>query len=37
MVQQTQHKQSILTDGKNIFTYCFQPVQLLQPNLQLIA
>ena len=32
MAQQKQRKQLILTDGKNIFTYCFQPIQRLQPN-----
>ena len=32
MVQQKQRKQLILTDDKNIFTYCFQPIQRLQPN-----
>ena len=32
MAQQKQHKQSILINGKNIFTYCFQPIQRLQPN-----
>ena len=32
MAQQKQRKQLILTDDKNIFTYCFQPVQRLQPN-----
>ena len=30
--QQKQRKQLILTDDKNIFAYCFQPVQRLQPN-----
>ena len=32
MAQQKQRKQPILIDGKNIFTYCFQPIQSLQPN-----
>ena len=32
MTQQKQRKQSILIDGKNIFTYCFQPIQRLQAN-----
>ena len=32
MEQQKERKQIILTDGKNIFTYCFQPLQCLQPN-----
>ena len=32
MAQQKQRKQPILIDGKNIFTYCFQPIQRLQPN-----
>ena len=32
MAQQKQSKQPILTDDKNIFTYCFQPMQRLQPN-----
>ena len=32
MVQQKQCKQHILTDGKNTFTYRFQPIQRLQPN-----
>ena len=32
IAQQKQHKQLILIDGKNIFTYCFQPIQRLQPN-----
>ena len=32
MAQQKQRKQLILTDDKNIFTYCFQPIQRLQPN-----
>ena len=32
MTQQKQRKQLILTDNKNIFTYCFQPIQCLQPN-----
>ena len=27
-----QHKQLLLTDSKNIFTYRFQPMQRLQPN-----
>ena len=33
MAQQKQRKQPILVDGKNIFTYCFQPIQRLQRNL----
>ena len=32
MAQQKQRKQLVLTDGKNIFTYCFQPIQRMQPN-----
>ena len=32
MADQKQHKQLILTDHKNIFTYCFQPIQRLQPH-----
>ena len=32
MAQQKQRKQLILTDDKNIFTYCFQLIQRLQPN-----
>ena len=32
MAQQKQRKQPILNDGKNIFTYSFQPIQCLQPN-----
>ena len=32
MTQQKQHKQPILIDGKNIFTYYFQPMQRLRPN-----
>ena len=32
MAQQKQRKQPILIDGKNIFTYCFQQIQRLQPN-----
>ena len=32
MAQQKQPKQPILIDGKNIFTYCFQPIQRLLPN-----
>ena len=32
MAQQKQRKQLILTDDKNIFTYCFQQIQRLQPN-----
>ena len=32
IAQQKQRKQPILTDEKNIFTYCFQPIQLLQRN-----
>ena len=32
MAQQKQRRQPILIDGKNIFTYCFQQIQRLQPN-----
>ena len=32
MAQQKQREQPILIDGKNIFTYCFQPIQRVQPN-----
>ena len=32
MAQQKQRKQPIWIDGKNIFTYCFQSIQRLQPN-----
>ena len=32
MPQQKQRKQPILINDKNIFTYCFQPIQRLQPN-----
>ena len=32
MVQQKQRKKPILINGKNIFTYCFQPIQRIQPN-----
>ena len=32
MAQQKQRRQLILTDDKNIFTSCFQPIQRLQPN-----
>ena len=32
MAEHKQRKQPILIDGKNIFTYCFQPIQRLQPN-----
>ena len=32
MEQQKQHKQLILTNEKNIFNCCFQPIQRLQPN-----
>ena len=32
MAQQKQRKQPILLDGKNIVTYCFQPIQRLQPD-----
>ena len=32
MEKQKQRKQLILTNDKNIFTYCFQPIQRLQPN-----
>ena len=30
--QQKQRKQLVLTDGKNIFIYFFQPVQRIQHN-----
>ena len=32
MEKQKQRKQLILNNDKNIFTYCFQPIQRLQPN-----
>ena len=32
MAQQKQRKELHLTDDKNIFTYCFQSLQRLQPN-----
>ena len=32
MAQQKQRKQLILTDDKDIFTYCFQSIKRLQPN-----
>ena len=32
MEHQKQHKQLILTNEKNIFNCCFQPIQRLQPN-----
>ena len=32
MGQQKQRKQLILTDNKNIFTYCFQLIQRIQHN-----
>ena len=32
MAQQKQRKQLIFTNDNNIFTYCFQPIQRLQPN-----
>ena len=32
MAQQKQRKQPILINRRNIFTYCFQPIQRLQPN-----
>ena len=32
MAQQKQPKQLILTDGKNIFTDCFQPIQRLHTS-----
>ena len=35
IAQQKQRKQIILTDDKNIFTNCFQPIQRLQPNLKI--
>ena len=37
MAQQKQREQPILIDGKNIFTYCFQQIQRLQPILQLMV
>ena len=35
MTQQKLRKQLILTDGKNIFTYNFQPIQRLQPSFKI--
>ena len=32
MVQQKHRQQPHLTDDKNIFTYCVQSIQCLQPN-----
>ena len=32
MAKQKQRKQRLLTNDKNIFTYCFQSIQGLQPN-----
>ena len=32
MAQQKQQKQPILTDGKNIFNYCYQPIQRSESN-----
>ena len=32
MAQQKQRKQPIVIDSRNIFNYCFQPIQRLQPN-----
>ena len=32
IAQQAQPKQLILTNNKDTFTYCFQPIQCLQPN-----
>ena len=32
MAQQKQRKQPILINVRNIFTYCFRPIQRLQPN-----
>ena len=32
MAWQEQRKQTILIDGKNILTHCFQSIQRLQPN-----
>ena len=32
MAQQKKRKKLILTDNKNIFTYCFQPIQRLRPS-----
>ena len=32
MALKERRKQLILTDNKNIFTYCFRPMQRLQPN-----
>ena len=34
--QQKQHKQPILTDSKNVFTYGFQLIRCLQPNTDVI-
>ena len=32
LAQQKPRKKLIFTDSKNTFTYCFQPIQRLQPN-----
>ena len=32
MPQQKQRKKLILTEDNNLFTYCFLPIQRLQPN-----
>ena len=37
IAQQKQRKQPILIDGKNISTYCFQPIQRLKPNFTIYA
>ena len=37
MAQQKQRNQLHLTDDKNIFTYCFQLIQRLQPNSKIYA
>ena len=37
MTQQKQRKQLLLTDDKNIFTYCFQSIQPLQSNFRTYA
>ena len=37
MAQQKQQKQLILTDDKNIFTYCLQPINAYNLILKLMA
>ena len=32
MAQHKQHKQLVLSDDKNIFAYCFQPIHRLESN-----